>query len=95
MGCQKAICSLETVLNYFTKRGCSVFMATLDTSKDFYRVNHFALLNKLIHIGVPLCLINIFLYWFLKLNGKVIWNGIFSSVFYMKSGVGQGRINSP
>ena len=44
---------------------------------------------------MPLCLINVFLCWFLKLNGNVIWNGMFSSVFYMKSGVGLGRINSP
>ena len=95
MGCQKALFSLETVSNYFTKRGSPVFMAALDASKAFDRVNHFALLNKLIRIGVPLCLINVFLCWFLKLNGKVIWNGMFSAVFNMKSGVGQGRINSP
>jgi exonuclease III len=95
MGCQKALFSLETVTNYFTKRGSPVFMAALDASKAFDRVNHFELLYKLIHIGVPLCLINVFLCWFLKLNGEVIWNGMFSSVFFMKSGVGQGRINSP
>ena len=70
-------------------------MAALDTRKTFDRVNHFALLNKFIHIGVPLCLINFYLCWFLQLNGKVICNEMFSSVFYMKSGVSQGRINSP
>ena len=70
-------------------------LAVLDASKAFNRVNHFTLLNKLVHISVLLCLLNIFLCWFLKLYDKVIWNRMFSSVFYMKSGVGQGRINYP
>ena len=62
-GCQKTIFNLETVSNYFTKRGSSVFMTPLDANKAYDRVNLFALLNKLIHIGVPLCLINVFLGW--------------------------------
>ena len=60
MGCQKAIFSLETVSNYFTKDCSSVFIAALDANKAFDRLNYFALLNKLIHIGLPLCLILFF-----------------------------------
>ena len=45
--CQKALFTLETVVNYFTDRDSPVYVASLDVSKAFDRVNHFALFIKL------------------------------------------------
>ena len=47
-GCQKALFTVETVVNYYTSRGSPVFMASLNAAKAFDRVNHYALFNKLI-----------------------------------------------
>ena len=49
-GCQKALFTLETVVNYFKDRGSPVYVASLDVSKAFDRVNHFALFIKLIDL---------------------------------------------
>ena len=58
-GCQKALFTEETAVNYFTCRGSPVFMALLDISKAFDRTNHFALFYKLIDIGISLYTLNV------------------------------------
>src|SRR5208283_3328010 len=72
-----------------------VYVASLDLSKAFDRVNHYGLLHSLMKRGVPLCLINILLSWFSKLSGMVKWNNQFSKMFNIQSGVPQGSINGP
>ena len=60
-GYQKALFTLDSTVNLFTRpsRGSPVFMAALDASEAFDRVNHFALFTKLTCIGVPVYLLNI------------------------------------
>ena len=58
-GCQKALFTLETVVNYFTDRDSPVRVASLDVSKAFNRVNDFALFLKLIDLGIPLYVLNV------------------------------------
>jgi hypothetical protein len=70
-------------------------MAALDASKAFDRVNHYALFTKLIHLCVPLYLLNVIVCWHMKLTSCVLWCGLFSEKFLIKSGVRQGGINSP
>jgi hypothetical protein len=94
-GCQKALFTLETVVNYFTCRGSPVFMASLDVTKAFDRVNHFALFHKLIDVGVPLYILNVLINWHCKLAGCVRWLGSMSDMFAIKSGVREGGIISP
>jgi hypothetical protein len=94
-GCQKALFSLETIVNYYTCRGSTVFMAALDATKAFDRINHYALFYKLICLGIPLCLLNVIINLHLNLCGCVRWQGVLSSVFSIKSGVRQGGVISP
>ena len=45
-------------------------------------------------LNMPLCLFNVIINWHLKLKGCVIWNGVFSASFTIKSSVRQGSSNS-
>ena len=42
-GCQKALLSVESVINYYNCKSSSVYMAALDASKALDRVNHYCL----------------------------------------------------
>ena len=92
-GFQKTLFTLETLVNYFTDRVIPVYVASLDVSKAFDRVNHFALFIKLIDLGIPLYVLNVLIDWHCKLTGCVRWLGASSVVFDVKTGVRQGGIN--
>jgi hypothetical protein len=94
-GCQKALLSVDCIVNYFTSRGSAVFMAALDASKAFDRVNHYSLFIALMRNGIPLLYLRVIIYWHLHLSGLVRWAGCFSHSFVIKSGIRQGGINSP
>ena len=83
-GCQKALFTIESVVNYFTARGSPVFLAALDASKAFDRVNHFGLFYKLVRLGLPLYLLNVLIEWHMKLSVCVLWNGVFFLYFLHK-----------
>ena len=55
MGCSHAVYVVQQVINYFNKRGSTVYIAALDASKAFDRIDHKILVNKLLHRDVPLC----------------------------------------
>jgi len=69
-----------------------VFAASLDISKAFDRVMSYCkLFSRLLEAGVP---------WYIlllygKLSSTVRWNGVYSSVFFVHSGVRQGSTLSP
>ena len=90
-----AIFTLQTTIDYFTSRGSSVFTAFLDCSKGFDKVNHDGIFIKLMERKVPLCILNILVYWYSNLTSIVKWNGFFSYSFAVKSGVRQGGVLSP
>ena len=60
--CQKALFTLDSVVNYYTSRGSPVFVASLDATKAFDRVNHKALFHKILLVGVPIALLNVLTY---------------------------------
>jgi Reverse transcriptase (RNA-dependent DNA polymerase) len=93
-GCQKALFTLQNVVDYYTTRGSPIYMAALDASKAFDRVNHYGLFCKLMKLGLPLYLLNVVINWHLKLKGQVRWNGRLSGIFNIRSGIRQGGINS-
>jgi hypothetical protein len=55
IGCSNAIFALRQAIEYFNNRGSNVYMASLDASKAFDRVNHFKLFSTLILKGLPWC----------------------------------------
>ena len=44
-GCHKALFTLDSVVNYYTICGQSCFVGSLDATKAFDRVNHYALFS--------------------------------------------------
>ena len=90
-----AIYTLKTTIDYFTSRGSNVFAAFLDCSKGFDKVDHNGIYLKLIRRGIPLCILNLLIYWYSNLTSIVKWNGAFSFSFSVGSGVRQGGVLSP
>ena len=94
LGCSRAL-FMSQVTNYFVNHGSSVYIASLDASKAFDRVNHTKLFNKMLERGLPGRITRVLIDWYGKLFCMVKWNGSFSSWFCVKSGVRQGGILSP
>ncbi len=95
LGCSDAIFTLRTVCEYFNNRGSNVYIASLDASKAFDKVDHNKLFSLLIQRNVPTCFINVIRDWYDKLYAVVRWNDALSSSFHIKSGVRQGGVLSP
>ena len=90
-----ALFSLRSCIDYFTSRGSSVFVAFLDCTKGFDKVNHHGIFIKLMKRGVPICILNLLIYSYSNLTSVVKWNGSFSDSFRVSSGVRQGGVLSP
>ena len=90
-----ALFVLRSCIDYFTSHGSNVFVAFLDCSKGFDKVDHYGIFTKLIEHGVPLCILNVIMYWYLNLSSKVKWGDSYSRSFKVTSGVRQGGILSP
>ena len=80
---------------YFNDRNSNVFIASLDATKAFDRVNHRKLFSTLIAKNVPLAFLNVIMNWYCKLCMFVRWNGARSSVIHVMNGVRQGGVLSP
>ena len=90
-----AIYVMHMCIDYFTQYGSNVFAAFLDCSKGFDKVDHSGIFLKLMDRKVPLCFLNIIIYWYRNLSSVVKWNGVYSESFQVTSGVRQGGILSP
>jgi hypothetical protein len=86
---------VQQIVDFFRKRGSLVFIATLDASKAFDRIDHRCLFNKLNERGVPSCLTEVLSNWYSKLTAMVRWNNCLSMSFNIRAGVRQGGILSP
>ena len=64
--CAQAIFVLQQVCEYFVSCGSNVYIATLDASKAFDRVNHVKLFNILLEKGLPGQLIRVIMDWYSK-----------------------------
>ena len=90
-----ALYVLKSCVEYFTEHGSNALVAFLDCSKGFDKVDHHGIFIKLMNRGVPLCFLNIIMYWYLNMSSVVKWNNTFSRSFRVLSGVRQGGILSP
>ncbi len=85
----------KSVINHFTKNGCTVNVSALDISKAFDRVSFYALFSKLIARKFPKLLIQLLMSWYTKTFSKVKWMESESNFFQTSAGVRQGGILSP
>ena len=95
VGCSDALVPVKSVVNHFVNNGSTVTLTTLDISKAFDRISHFALFNKLMKLKFPKSVINILLSWYTKCFVKVRWNNNLSESFQTLAGVRQGGVLSP
>ena len=58
-GCPNALFVLRQVVNYFNERNSNVYIASLDVSKAFDRVNHHKLFSTLIKNNLPSCCVKL------------------------------------
>ena len=73
MGCSHAMYTVRHVVERFIKGGNTINLCAIDLSKAFDKVNHHALLMKLMKRNLPVVLIDILENWLKKLffNGKM------------------------
>ena len=95
LGCREAIYSVRNVVENFISNGSTVSVCALDLSKAFDRMNHSALLIKLMKRNFPIQIIEILETWFAVTLTCVKWNNYFSTFFRLNVGVRQGGVLSP
>jgi len=90
-----ALFVLSQVVDYFSTHGSTVYMASLDASEAFDRVNHIKLFKRLIDMGLPSHVIKILINWYGEIFCTVKWKNNLSCLFSVKSWIRQGGILSP
>ena len=95
MGCNYALYTVRQVVERFIKGGNTVNLCALDLIKAFDKVNHHALIIKLVKRNLPVDLLNILENWLKSCFSSVKWLHIFSDIFVIKFGVRQGSVLSP
>ena len=86
---------IKELLRYYMKHGSCMYVAFLDASKAFDRVNHTKLFSKLLKLGVPKWIIKVLVQWYCNQSMCVRWGSAFSDFFLVNNGVRQGGILSP
>ena len=89
------IYALTEFIEYFKSRSTSVYVAFLDASKAFDKINHWTLFRKLVDRCVPLYLIMILCYWYQKQEITVRWGACISDSFNVTNSVCKVGILSP
>ena len=95
LGCRHAVYCLRNVIERYTANNSTVNVCSLDLSKAFDKMNHFALFIKLIERRFPKPLLNIFIMWFDMSFTCVRWYNHYSYFFKLLAGVRQGGVLSP
>ena len=95
LSCSQAIYSVRCVVNKYIEGGSTVSICALDLSKAFDKVNHFALLSKLMTRNVPVLLLRLVERWFSLASTCVKWGGYIMYFFKVFAGVRQGDALSP
>ena len=81
LGCSHVIYSVRNVIDHFISEGSTVNVCSLDLSKAFDKMSHYALYIKLINRNIPLNLLKIIKSWFNTSFTCVRW-GRHSSAFF-------------
>ena len=94
-GTEMCVFVLKELIRYYIKHGSCMYVAFLDASKAFDRVNHTKLFSKLLELGVPKWIIKVLAQWYCNQSVCVRWGSVFSDFFLVNNGVRQGSILSP
>jgi hypothetical protein len=95
LSCRHVIYSVRNVIEKFVSNGSTVNVCALDLSKAFDRMNHYALLIKLMDRQIPIQLLIILETWFYVSITCVKWDKEVSYFFILIAGVRQGGVLSP
>ena len=94
-GCTHAIYTVRSTIEYFNRNNSTVNLCSIDVSKAFDKVNHYALFTKLMDRNVPRHIVLILKCWYDKIVTTVKWNACLSHKVKLVAGVRQGGILSP
>ena len=94
VGCTYAIRSVRKVVDNLAN-GSTANLCTIDVSKAFDKVNHYALLSKLMKKMIPRELLFLLENWFSGCYSCVKWHSAWSEFFRLDFGVRQGSVLSP
>ena len=89
------IYALKQITSYYKMQNNPVFICFLDASKAFDKVNHIKLFKKLLHRGIPSCIVKLLYFWYSAQTFCIRWGNVFSSPFTVTNGVRQGGVLSP
>ena len=86
---------MKKFIEYFKMRSTSVYVAFLDASKAFDKINLWILFKKLIARQIPIYLVKVLCFWYHNKSMYIKWGSTFSGEFYVTNGVRQGGVLSP
>jgi len=95
ISCSNAIYTVRNITDRYIARGSTVNLCTIDLSKAFDKVNHYALYIKLMKRQFPVQLLDMIIALFSNCSTCIKWDNIFSEVFEISFGVRQGSVLSP
>ena len=95
IGCCFAIHSVNVIVDKFLAGCDTAHIVSLDVAKAFPRVNHFALLIKLMKRGLPLPFLNLLKTWLFSSSCRVRWDSFLSAEFTLRTGLNQGSVLAP
>ena len=86
---------LKQVISQCNSHGSPVFVAFLDVSKTFDKVNHYILFKKLVECNVPEIFVELLSNWYSSQHLCVRWDTAYSKLFTVSNVVRKGSILSP
>ncbi len=95
IGCSHAIYTVKKIVDRFISNGYTANLCSIDLSKAFDKVNHHALLIKLMNKHTPVILLELLEFWLSNSWSCVKWADVFSPFFKVCFGVRQGSVLSP
>ena len=81
---------LKVLTRYLIKHGPYLYVAFMDASKVFDRVNHTKLFSKLLELGVHVWIMKVLCKWYCNQSLCVRWGSVFSDFFSVNNDVRQG-----
>ena len=75
-GCERATFYVTSIVTYFMKKHNNVYIATLDASAAFDKINTYCMLSKLIKLQVNFDIVTLFMIWYFSIESMVKWASV-------------------